>query len=123
VATVLSEAGSLLQQRIRLRVGDYRPVSSITLENAIKLVEGLVVDTKTGGIGFRNHMIPVGLNHGATWMEDLLFIEPQSSCVKLILSIDFTVNVNQSRTAPSLSELYLVGQGGILCFKYNPSVL
>ncbi|KAH8806053.1 hypothetical protein F5884DRAFT_710046 [Xylogone sp. PMI_703] len=93
-------------------VGSYRPIVSIVLNNDITAIEGLVVDTKTGGIGFRNHTLPQGLGPGAIWTEDLLFIEPETSCVNLNLSIDFTVNMNKSADLTPFTELNLVDHGG-----------
>ncbi|RFU25159.1 hypothetical protein B7463_g11181, partial [Scytalidium lignicola] len=91
-------------------VADYRPIESVILDNTIKPIEGLVVDTINGGIGFRNHTLPAGMKHGATWTEDLLFTEPQSSCVNLNLTMDFTVNINTTEEN-ALSELNLVDRG------------
>jgi hypothetical protein len=39
----------------RYIVSSFRYLSNMVLNNAIEPVEGLVVDTVTGGIGFRNH--------------------------------------------------------------------
>jgi hypothetical protein len=62
-------------------VGSYRHLSQLILNDAWEAFEGLIVDTITGGIGFRNHTIPVSpLLYGATWSEDLLFIEPETEC-------------------------------------------
>lgn len=93
-------------------VGSYRPIITMILNNDIKAIEGLVVDTKTGGVGFRNHTLPQGLSHGAIWTEDLLFIEPETSCVNLNLSIDFTVNMNTTADLNPFTDLNLVDHGG-----------
>lgn len=94
-------------------VADYRPINSLILNDAIIPVEGLVVDMINGGVGFRNHTLPKGQKHGATWTEDLLFIEPQSSCVNLNITLDFTVPSNASEgTLNTLSEQNLVDRGG-----------
>ncbi|KFZ23610.1 hypothetical protein V502_01917 [Pseudogymnoascus sp. VKM F-4520 (FW-2644)] len=55
----------------------------------IELIEGLVVDTINGGIGFRNHTIPVQTEFGSVWQEDLLWIEPVTECVDTNLTIEF----------------------------------
>lgn len=59
-------------------VGGYRQLTTLILDDAIEAVEGLIVNTISGGIGFRNHTIPSGIPLGATWTEDLLFIEPET---------------------------------------------
>lgn len=98
-------------------VADYRSVTSLILDNnAITPVEGLVVDMQTPGIGFRNHTLPTGLQNGATWTEDLLFVEPQSSCVNLNLTLDYTIGPNSS---VPLSELYLVDRGGFFALNHT----
>jgi len=93
-----------------LLVGEYRPVTSIIFEETPQIVEGLIVDTKSGGIGFRNHTIPTGLKHGASWAEELLFVGPDTQCVNTNLSIEFTVTSgNDSR---KYDNFFLVDEGG-----------
>jgi hypothetical protein len=94
-------------------VGAYRPIGTMILNDAVELIEGLVVDAKAGGLGFRNHTIPAGFQHGATWEEDLLFIEPETSCVNTNLTLDFTVSDNENASAP-ISELLLTDRGGFV---------
>jgi hypothetical protein len=70
--------------------GDSRYIQSLITQEKIVLVEGLVVDMRNNpGIGFRNHTIPVGLEHGGTWTEDLTWIEPVTRCADTNLSIQF----------------------------------
>ncbi|KAJ0415359.1 hypothetical protein BJY00DRAFT_304937 [Aspergillus carlsbadensis] len=68
---------------------DYRTMSLLLLEDEVKLVEGLITDLRDGGIGFRNHTAPseTSLKYGASWDEDILFVEPETQCVPLNLSI------------------------------------
>jgi hypothetical protein len=47
------------------------------------------VDLIDGGVGFRNHTIPIGLQLGATWQEDLLWIQPETVCTANNFSIHF----------------------------------
>ncbi|RYP67549.1 hypothetical protein DL769_005727 [Monosporascus sp. CRB-8-3] len=69
--------------------GDFRFIDNLIPQEAILLKEGLIVDmTDTPGIGFRNHTVPVGLEFGATWSEDLTWIEPVTQCVDTNLSIE-----------------------------------
>jgi len=92
-------------------VGMFRQLDSFILDNSYKLVEGLVIDAKTGGVGFRNHTIPVGLAHGATWEEDLLFVEPVTECVNTNLTFEFEMTSNESE-AGGIRNLFIRDQGG-----------
>jgi hypothetical protein len=89
-------------------VGDYRQLTSIILNDALEPVEGLLINSKTGGIGFRNHSIPQGLKYGATWSEEILFIEPETQCVDLNLTLDFILKDNLGRA----SSVVLTDRGG-----------
>lgn len=74
-------------------VGDYRQHATLLLNDKIEAVEGLIVDTRTGGIGFRNHTIPLeNLRYGASWSEDILFVIPETQCVDTNLTIDFATD-------------------------------
>lgn len=65
------------------------------------------MDIRHGGVGYRNHSLPVGLKHGATWSEDLTWIEPVTECVNTNLSIGFSLS---SSGAPVGG--YLTDKGG-----------
>ena len=92
-------------------IGTFRQVSSFLLSNATVPVEGLVVDMKNGGIGFRNHTAPRWQPYGSTWTEDLLFVVPETQCVNTNLTLDFRI----ARTA--LEESWAFGGiGGIAEF-------
>ncbi|PKS04922.1 hypothetical protein jhhlp_008288 [Lomentospora prolificans] len=93
--------------------GLYRQLDSFILENKYKVLEGLVVDAKIGGIGFRNHTLPVGFSRGARWQEDLLFIEPEAACVNTNLTFEFTIDRNASSSSP-IADLRLVDRGGFV---------
>lgn len=96
-------------------IGFYRFVNSKVLSDAIIPIEGLIIDMKVGGIGFRNHTLPTDLKHGAIWTEELLFIGPETSCVDTNLTMDYTVNFNTSKTLDGqLSELWLTDRGGFV---------
>ena len=94
-------------------IGTYRQMDSMILDNDVQPIEGLIVDTKVGSLGFRNHTIPAGFQHGATWTEDLLFIEPETSCVNTNLTLDFTISVDEKDTS-FISELFLTDRGGFV---------
>lgn len=61
------------------------------LNDDYQLIEGLVVDGVNGGIGFRNHTIPVGFDLGAQWSEDLLWLQPETACTSTNLTLHFSI--------------------------------
>ncbi|KIW89181.1 uncharacterized protein Z519_10033 [Cladophialophora bantiana CBS 173.52] len=89
----------------------YRQISTMVLEDDYVAIEGLVVDMKNGGIGFRNHSAPPVSPFGSTWSEDLLFVEPESLCVDTNLTLDFTIPRYGSSTS-QVSDLVLTDRGG-----------
>ena len=50
--------------RKRYPVSEYRPSVTIPLNDSIQLVEGLIVDIRQGGVGLRNHSVPIELSAG-----------------------------------------------------------
>jgi hypothetical protein len=101
----------------RYLVGSFRQMQSMVLNDALEPVEGLLVDTKDGGIGFRNHTIPVDFQHGAEWTEDILFIEPETQCVDTNLTLDFSIKdvvvlSNRSTDNTLVENLVLTDHGG-----------
>lgn len=101
-----------------LTVGVYRNVQSVLLNNEIQAVEGLIVDTQVGRIGFRNHTVPLGLAHGASWSEDILFLEPETVCVDTNLTLDYSHD--SSNVVYPDSDFHITDHGG---FVNLPSVL
>jgi hypothetical protein len=89
-------------------------LSVLILDEDIQLVEGLIVDMKTGGIGFRNHTGPSSASiYGSTWQEDILFIEPETECVNLNWTIDFKVDYSHaSFPIPNLMDPVITDRGG-----------
>lgn len=61
--------------------GAYSAIASILLNDDYELFEGVISDTKTGSIGFRNHSVPEGMTYGGEWEEEILFFEPDVACV------------------------------------------
>ncbi|KAK2922718.1 hypothetical protein FoTM2_017571 [Fusarium oxysporum f. sp. vasinfectum] len=92
-------------------VGTYRNVQSLILNNATGVVEGLVVDMIKGGVGFRNHTVPLGFSYGVTWEEDILFVEPETVCVDTNLTLDYTVT---SANGSAISDVVLTDRGGFV---------
>jgi hypothetical protein len=91
-------------------VNSFRQLTSLILDDAIEPVEGLIVDTQGGSIGFRNHTIPNGIELGATWTEDLLFIQPDTQCVDTNLTLDFSIP--QAQSLNTIENLFLTDRGG-----------
>jgi hypothetical protein len=94
-------------------VSSFRNMQTLVLNNAIQPVEGLIVDTVSGGIGFRNHTVPPGFQHGVTWQEDLLFIEPETVCVDTNLTIDFTIALSVN-ISTLVTDVVLTDRGGFV---------
>ncbi|KAG0637130.1 hypothetical protein HOY80DRAFT_1085539 [Tuber brumale] len=80
---------------------------SVILDDSFLLVEGLIVDAKNGGVGFRNHSAPPNLQYGRTWEESLLWVEPVSQCVNNNLTIEFTIAEDQE-----IDNMRLTDRGG-----------
>ena len=72
--------------------GSLQPLETMLLDNRYLLIEGLVVDAMNGGIGFRNHTVPIELELGAEWNEDLLWISPETACTAVNLSLHFSIS-------------------------------
>ncbi|KAG8211256.1 hypothetical protein GTR04_1404 [Trichophyton interdigitale] len=97
----------------RYPVGAFRQISSLVLNDRIEAVEGLVVDTKNGGIGFRNHTAPPVEPFGSSWSEDLLFIVPETQCVNTNLTLDFSIPLKRSESfGNQVANLVLTDRGG-----------
>ena len=66
---------------------------SLILRDDIFAIDGLIVDlnTKSPGIGLWNHTMPT-LPHGGTWSQDILWLEPVSSCVDTNLTFDYVLS-------------------------------
>ncbi|CRG87527.1 Collagen alpha-1(XIV) chain [Talaromyces islandicus] len=73
-------------------IGSWRAIDNLILHNKIEAIEGMIVDSTTGGVGYRNHTMPANLPHGGRWTEDITWIEPLVECVNTNLTIRFTLN-------------------------------
>jgi hypothetical protein len=93
-------------------VGDYRQMTSLLLDNTIEPVEGLLVDTVNGGLGFRNHTLPPASTYGSTWTEDILFIQPETACVNTNLTIDFPLPSDPGQRDLIAYDIFLTDRGG-----------
>ncbi|OKP13537.1 hypothetical protein PENSUB_728 [Penicillium subrubescens] len=86
----------------------YRQLETLILNEGPQVIEGLIVDMDSGGIGFRNHSIPTSiLEYGATWEEDILFVQPETQCVNLNVTLDF-----QYGSTTSNGTVVLTDRGG-----------
>ncbi|KAF3038671.1 hypothetical protein E8E12_007331 [Didymella heteroderae] len=100
--------------------GTYQPISTGVLSDAYLAIEGLVVDMKNGGIGFRNHSSPPPRAYGSSWSEDLLFTAPETVCVDTNLTLDFVIpstmlEILSSGASPgSAFRLNLTDRGGFV---------
>ncbi|KFX91614.1 hypothetical protein O988_07668 [Pseudogymnoascus sp. VKM F-3808] len=105
------------QNALSSMIGSYlapasRQLALLVLDDSIKPYEGLIVDMKEGGIGFRNHTTPRSTyQYGSTWDEDILFVEPETQCVDTNLTLDFTLQPDN--TLPNfVDKIFLTDRGG-----------
>ncbi|KAF2822558.1 hypothetical protein CC86DRAFT_301012 [Ophiobolus disseminans] len=111
------KGGPLVDNGTARTVGTYQPLSSLVLSDAILPVEGLIVDMKNGGIGFRNHSAPTFRPYGSTWTEDLLFVVPDTVCVDTNLTLDFHIARTRTEDLLAKSGIYrpeIVDHGGFV---------
>jgi hypothetical protein len=91
--------------------GDFRYIELLIPQDDVLLKEGLVIDVRDNpGIGFRNHTVPVGLDLGGTWSEDLTWLEPVTSCADTNLTLQIEVR-DSLVSFGSNTTLYLVDRG------------
>jgi hypothetical protein len=93
--------------------GAFRSLQSFVLNDDFEAAEGVIVDSKFGSIGFRNHTVPPPLKYGSEWTEDILFIEPETACVDMNLTIDFVISADGFG---SIKNLTLTDRGGFANF-------
>ncbi|KAG2186747.1 hypothetical protein INT44_002973 [Umbelopsis vinacea] len=89
--------------------------NSVILRNQLYATSGLIVDTTdTPGIGIGNVQIPI-LPHGATWKQEVMWIEPVTSCVDMKFSLNYqldaTATINSVFPSAS-SNISIVDNGG-----------
>ena len=101
----------LMNNGSRYVTGNYQIFQSTALNDNATVIEGLVVDPSDAGIGFRNHTLPSSSVANASWSEELLFATPETACVPLNLTLDFTIG-NDTDTSASLSNLRITDRGG-----------
>lgn len=90
--------------------GTFRTLQTLLLEDGLMAVEGLIVDMISGGIGLRNHTVPIQADVQMTWSEDLLFIQPKTICVDTNLTLDFALSDTRAISSPK--NVVLTDRGG-----------
>lgn len=96
-----------------LPVDTYHFIQSVVDADRYQILEGVIVDAKSGGVGLRNHTVPEHIPFGTSWTEDLLFLDLDVSCVDMNLSLTYDViPVNGSNIAGSSIPYQLVDDGG-----------
>ena len=102
-------------------VDSFRALSSKILDDSTYLIDGLVVDMGSGGVGFRKHTAPAGLQYGAEWDEDILFLQPETVCVNTNMTLEMQVSLLNATPYSSSPGVYLVDRGGFVNInKTNP---
>ena len=89
--------------------GAYQSLTSILLNDRVELFEGVIVDTRNAGVGYRNHTAPA---HTSTskWSEDITWIEPVTECANTNLTVEATTGEQRY----NVTELYLRDEGGFV---------
>lgn len=87
-----------------LLLGIVEGIQYVLLDNKVEAVGGLILDTRVGSasIGFRNHSLPVVNTASWRWTEDIIFIEPITSCVgicrpsgcRVLIELDTNLTLN-----------------------------
>lgn len=94
---------------VRLNLHFFGMFKNLTLLQEAR--EGVIVDTQKGRVGFRHHRTPTNVGAGADWQEDLLFLEPDTQCVDLNLTLEFTIG-KDGTLGSSLENITLIDNGG-----------
>lgn len=89
-------------------IAQHRFTQPFIQEHRLHVIDGLVIDNLHGGVGFRNHTVPIGLPPTTSWIENLLWVEPITSCVNLNISVEFRLD----RDGKDVVEAFLVNDGG-----------
>ncbi|PGH18797.1 hypothetical protein AJ79_00210 [Helicocarpus griseus UAMH5409] len=92
--------------------GVFRSLDNIVLNDKLEVVEGLVLDSVNGGVGYRNHTIPSGLPQGGVWSEDLTWIQPVTECVDTNLTLDYSIEYDVSGELQA-KDIVLKDHGGL----------
>ncbi|KAI5357107.1 hypothetical protein Slin14017_G124280 [Septoria linicola] len=102
---------------------DFRYLQDFKLSNTIHAIEGLLVSSRDDiglGIAFRNHTFPVRSQSTYTWTEDLLWLEPVTSCTNFNVTFDY--KVPGRRDLNSSSDARVIDAGGFVNYPRGQSV-
>jgi hypothetical protein len=83
----------------------------LILHNKVEPVKGLIVNSVNGGIGLRNYTIPVGLNKGGLWNEDITWVSPTTECVNTNLTLHYKLDFTLSS---AWTSIYLQDNRGFI---------
>jgi hypothetical protein len=70
----------------------YILLEDFTMAEKFELREGIIIDGVNGGIGFRNHTVPIEplIKHGAAWKEDILWMDLETACVDTKWTMEYS---------------------------------
>lgn len=84
-------------------------LQSVVLRDGIFAAKGVVIDlSNSPGVGLLNHTIP-SLEEGATWSHDILWLEPETTCVNTNLTADYVMT-----NMFGVEEFNLTDRGGFV---------
>lgn len=99
----------------------YKWLATTVMNNKYGLFEGIIADTKSGGVGFRNHFVPsFTLQYGFEWEEDILWMELVTECVDSNLTSRFTGTLGALRGNQSGDVIDRGGFANIARLALNP---
>lgn len=90
------------------------------LRNDTFVAEGLIIDMSLDhpGIGFWNQTLPP-FQHGGTWSQDILWLEPVTQCVDTNLTVDYLLMNGPS----SVTDFNITDHGGFANLSHEPPSL
>ena len=92
-------------------IGQFHYYQQFMLDSNMHAVDGLIVSTTSSpGIGFRNHTLPPSSQFGYTWTEDILWLEPETACTDLNITLDYTI---PAPNAVDAADARLTDRGGL----------
>ncbi|KAK5120014.1 hypothetical protein LTR85_007090 [Meristemomyces frigidus] len=102
-------------------VDSYRAISSLLLSDDVHLVQGLIVDGHSGRVGFRDHTVPSSTEvpYGAEFAEDILFLEPETACVDINITVKFQMPLEGQLPGLDGPIEYLVDNGGFVNLSHH----
>ena len=96
-------------------LGRFRYFETFILNNNFDAIEGLIVSTRDEpGIGFRNHTLPSSSVTGYTWSEEILWLEPDTACTDLNLTLEYTIPSPNALVSEETIKAKLVDRGDLV---------